>query len=67
MHNGSKAEFKHSDSLIAVTVGQQRIAVLPKPGAEVRTNVECLPEWRDSILWDQRTQSRVIVRQPRCA
>jgi len=51
-------------TLVTLTVGQQRIAVLPLPGAEVRAEVECRPEWRDSIIWDHATSSRITVRHP---
>jgi len=51
-------------TLVTLTVGQQRIAVLPLPGAEVRGDVECRPEWRDSIIWDHTTSSRIAVRHP---
>jgi hypothetical protein len=66
MHNVSNMNVEGDNTpIMTLTVGQQRIAVLPKPGLEIRTPIECLPEWRNSILWDNVSQSRVLVAHAR--
>jgi len=65
MHNVSNLKIEDAATLMTLTVGQQRIAVLPKPGLEIRTTIECLPEWRNSIVWDHASHSRVIVTHAR--
>jgi hypothetical protein len=63
MHSNVDVNRGDRPTLAALTVGQQRIAVLPRPGSEGRTTIECRPEWRDSIVWDNATQSRSLVIQ----